>query len=85
MQQPMSAKCQKRTSHGLFDELVGVPDQRVRNGKAERLSGFKIDDQFKLGCLHDWQFGRIFGHTPEQAYELSPSHCLAPEAKDRAS
>ena len=65
--------------------LVGAPDQRVRNGKAERLSGFKIDDQLKLGCLHDWQFGRISATPPEQAYELSPSHCLAPEAKDRAS
>jgi len=46
--------------------LVGAPEKRVRNGKAERLSGFKIDDQFKLGCLHDWQFGRISATPPSR-------------------
>ena len=44
----------------LFDYFVGAPYERVGNGDAERLGRFEIDDQFKLGCLHDWQFGRIF-------------------------
>src|SRR5262249_161601 len=33
---------------------------RRRHADAQRLSGFEIDDQFKLGRLHDRQFGGIF-------------------------
>src|SRR5262249_13916544 len=33
---------------------------RDRTKDTERLGGFEIDDQFKLGQLQDWQFSRIF-------------------------
>jgi hypothetical protein len=50
----MSALCQKQTfcaaaETALFDYLVGAGQHRRRNGNAERISGFKIDDQFKFG------------------------------------
>src|SRR5215468_4155752 len=44
----------------LFDHLVRARLHRRRHANAERLGGFEIDDQFKLGRLQDWQFGRIF-------------------------
>ena len=43
-----------------FDHLVRARLHRRRHANAERLGGFEIDDQFKLRCLHDWQFGGIF-------------------------
>jgi hypothetical protein len=45
------------TRRGLFDHLVGAPDQRVGNVDAERLAGLQVDDQFDLGCLLDRQVG----------------------------
>src|SRR5262245_34313231 len=56
----MSALGQKRTSHYLFDHLVRTSLHRRRHVDAKGLGRLKIDDQFKLGCLQDWQFGRIF-------------------------
>src|SRR5215510_13087047 len=56
----MSALGQKQTSVSLFDHLVRARLHRRRHADAKRLSGFEIDDQFKLGCLHDRQFGGIF-------------------------
>src|SRR5262245_6533784 len=44
----------------LFDHLVRARLHRRGHADAKRLGGFEIDDQFKLGCLHDWQFDRIF-------------------------
>jgi hypothetical protein len=30
----------------LFDHLVGAAEQREREGKAERLGGLEVEDQF---------------------------------------
>jgi hypothetical protein len=37
----------------LSDYLVGAGEQQGRNGQAERLRGFEIDDQLELGWLLD--------------------------------
>jgi hypothetical protein len=37
----------------LFDQLVGGRQQRFRDGQAERLGGFQVDDELELGRLHD--------------------------------
>ena len=55
----MSAKCQKRTSHHSFDHLVRTRLHR-RHFDAERFVDREIDDRFKLGRLHDWQFSGVF-------------------------
>jgi hypothetical protein len=44
---PLCAK--RRHSAKLFDHLVGTREQRLRDGKAERLCGFQIDDQLVFG------------------------------------
>src|SRR5262252_9865763 len=52
------AKSGHRTAS--FDHLVRARLHRRRHADAKRLSGFEIDDQFKLGCLYDRQFSGIF-------------------------
>src|SRR5665213_1616556 len=47
-------------SPDLFDDLVGAGEDRLRHGEAERLGGFKIDDQLELGRLLDRQIGWLF-------------------------
>src|SRR6266436_10294459 len=42
-----------------FDHLVGAREQRRRHIEAERLNGFKIDDQLVLGRRLHWQVGRL--------------------------
>src|SRR6266487_6388197 len=42
-----------------FDHLVGASEQRGRHGQAERLSGSKIDDQFKCRWLLERQARRL--------------------------
>jgi hypothetical protein len=54
----MSAPCHKQISAASFDHLVGTREQRLRDGKAERLCGFQIDDKLELGWLLD---GEIAG------------------------
>src|SRR5262249_39284657 len=39
---------------------VGERKQRRRHSDAERLGRLEIDNQFKVGRLYHWQFGRIF-------------------------
>jgi hypothetical protein len=42
-----------RSKKRLFDQLVGAPDQCVRNGKAEGFSGFEINHKLDFhGLLH---------------------------------
>ena len=45
----------------LLDHLVGGRQQRFRDGKAERLGGFEVDDEIELGrrCT-----GRSAGFSP---------------------
>src|SRR5262249_17439601 len=52
-----------------FDHLVRARLHRRRHANAERLGGFEIDDQFKLGCLLDWQVGRFL--TPENTARIN--------------
>src|SRR5216683_6321581 len=42
-----------------FDHLVGLGEDRWRDGEAERLRSLEIDDQLERGRLHDWQVGRL--------------------------
>src|SRR5262249_57477082 len=43
-----------------LDHLVGAADQRQRNGKAEGLGSFQVDDQLDFGGLLDRQIGGFF-------------------------
>ena len=42
-----------------FDHLVGCREQRGRDGKANRLSGRDVDNEFELGRKLDGQIGRL--------------------------
>jgi len=37
----------------LIDDLVGAGEERCGNFDAERAGGYQVNDQFKLGRLHD--------------------------------
>src|ERR1700741_3117360 len=54
----MSALGRLRT-RASFDHLVGRNEDRSWHRYSERLGRFDIDEQFELGCLHDWQIGRL--------------------------
>jgi hypothetical protein len=41
----------------LLDHLIGSRQQRFRDGEAERLGGFEVDDELELGRLHNRQVG----------------------------
>jgi hypothetical protein len=43
-----------------FNHLVRASLHRRRHVDAECLGRREIDGQYKLGRLHDWQFGRFF-------------------------
>jgi hypothetical protein len=63
-----AASCQLRTqalqqTNWLFDHLVSNGEQPRREGDAESLGGFEIDDKQKLGRLHDGQVRRLL--TPK--------------------
>jgi len=47
-----------RLAH-LLNHLVGKRQQLVWNLEAERLGGFKVDDQFEPGRFLDRQIGRL--------------------------
>src|SRR6266536_794345 len=46
-------------STALFDHLIGPPEQRRRDRKAEGLGGFEVDDQLELRGLLDRQVTRL--------------------------
>ena len=58
-----------------MDHLVGGGQQRFRDGEAERLGGFEVDDEFELARLHGRQIGGFFAleNTPDIANVLSPN------------
>src|SRR5262249_10191739 len=70
-----NSRLMHRSKGSLLDHLVGASNERVRNGEAERLGGFEIGDQFKLRCLHDWQFGGIF--TLENSASINAGQAVA--------
>ena len=63
----MSAECQKRTSHFLFNHLVGAGEQRGRHGEAKRLGGLEVDYNLELGRRLDREVGRLL------AFEDAPN------------
>src|SRR5262245_56961839 len=48
-----------RWSSTLFDDLVGPPQHRLRNGQPESLGGLQIDHQLKLRGLLDGKLRRL--------------------------
>jgi hypothetical protein len=53
----MSTEGPKRTFGHSFDQLVGAPISVFGTVMPSALAVLRFDDQFKLGCLHDRQFG----------------------------
>jgi hypothetical protein len=47
------------TATRTFDHLIGAAEQRNREGEAERLGGFEVEDQLDFHCLLDRQVGRL--------------------------
>src|SRR5262249_28327262 len=47
------------SSTGLFNDLVGAQQQRLRNRQAQRLGGLEIDHQLELGGLLDWEISGL--------------------------
>ena len=54
---PLSAKSRHRSLYSITSSAA-TKDRR-RHGQSQRLGGFDINQQFELGCLHDWQIGRL--------------------------
>jgi hypothetical protein len=57
---PEAAVSNRSKADNLFDHPVGTREHRWRNFEAERLGRLEIDDELKLGWLHDRQVGRLF-------------------------
>src|SRR5262245_34188835 len=51
---------QSQQTAQLFDHLVGAAEQGRWNGNTNGPCGFKIDDQFEPGWLHDRKIGWLF-------------------------
>src|ERR1700730_3620942 len=73
----------------LFDHLVGAPQQREWESKAERLGGLKIDDKLDLGGLLDRQVSRLFalknpaGIDADQTVYIRKTASVAHQAASR--
>jgi hypothetical protein len=53
----------------LFDDLIGEPDQRIRDAEAKGFSRLEIDDHFVFGRLLHRQVGRFF--TSEDPVDIT--------------
>ena len=49
----------RRASEPSLDDVICPQEKRLRNGEAERLGGFEIDDELDLAGLLDWQVGGL--------------------------
>jgi hypothetical protein len=45
--------------HGLFNDLVCLENNRLRNRQAEGLGGFRVNHELKLAGLLDREVGRF--------------------------
>ena len=64
----------------LFDHLVGAAEQRDRPGDAERLRGFKVDDELDLGRLSHYREARG-PCAPQNLTDIDPDLSAIPEPK----
>ena len=58
MHKPVSAMCQKRTFHYLFDHFVGAIEQRTQYVETKRPGSLEID--------HEFEFHGLLGGTIRQ-------------------
>src|SRR5262249_22188247 len=77
MESPLwaNSRLMHRSKGSLFDHLIRARLHRWRHADAKGLGGFDIDDQFKLRCLHNWQFGGIF--TLENSASINAGQAVA--------
>jgi len=60
----------------LFDHLVGAAEQRERDGKAERLGGFHIDNQLDFRGLLYWQFSGLVALENAAGVDTDQTVCV---------
>src|SRR5215470_3147361 len=60
-----------------LDDLIRAQQQRGRDGEAERLGGFEVDDEFELGGLFDRKIGGL-----QATLQPSPSWYAVRKAHD---
>jgi hypothetical protein len=54
-----------------LDHLVSGRQQRFRDGEAERLGGFEVDDEFEFRRLLDWEVGWFIAFENATGIEAS--------------
>src|SRR5215472_1848846 len=61
-----------------LNHFIRPPQQRRRNGKAERLGGLEVDDEIELVRLLNWEVAR-FGALQDPIYEVrsTATHVIA--------
>src|SRR5438876_11313237 len=57
---PTRGREKKEPAPNSLDHFIRPPEQRDREGEAERLGGLHVDDQLDARGLLHWQVGRLF-------------------------
>jgi hypothetical protein len=76
-------------SAGSLDYLISSGQQRFRDGEAERLGGFEVDQQLELDRLDDREVGRFLsfensaGIEADLVINLPPRGCVADQTTSR--